>query len=128
MNDALLSRLLELVEKDRTHECEVVDMEGVPIRMHFECLTGDAIGSLRCDCRGDERDYSVAAHMILSLRVRSVALMTNDPKKILGLEEMGVKVSRDMRFHAYLNSRPANSATFRRHTIHACAPGVSTNR
>jgi GTP cyclohydrolase II len=24
---------------------------GVPLRLHSECLTGDAIGSLRCDCR-----------------------------------------------------------------------------
>lgn len=27
------------------------DLEGVPVRVHSECLTGDAIGSLRCDCR-----------------------------------------------------------------------------
>ncbi len=129
---------------------EVVGQEDVPIRMHSECLTGDAIGSLRCDCRDqlesalqaigkmergillylrqegrgigltnkirayalqdqgldtveanhalgfgdDERDYSVAAHMIASLRVKSVALMTNNPKKLQGLESMGIKVSR----------------------------------
>jgi len=30
---------------------DVVDAEDVPIRMHSECLTGDVIGSLRCDCR-----------------------------------------------------------------------------
>lgn len=23
----------------------------MPVRVHSECLTGDAIGSLRCDCR-----------------------------------------------------------------------------
>lgn len=127
----------------------VVGHEDVPIRMHSECLTGDAIGSLRCDCRDqleaalkslgsmergvllylrqegrgigllnkirayslqdqgldtveanlalgfrdDERDYSVAAHMIMSLGIKSVRLMTNNPKKIGGLEELGVKVS-----------------------------------
>lgn len=27
------------------------DREDVPVRLHSECLTGDAIGSLRCDCR-----------------------------------------------------------------------------
>ena len=27
------------------------DGEDVPVRIHSECLTGDAIGSLRCDCR-----------------------------------------------------------------------------
>ena len=30
---------------------EVLDAEEVPVRLHSECLTGDAIGSLRCDCR-----------------------------------------------------------------------------
>ena len=24
---------------------------GIPVRIHSECLTGDALGSLRCDCR-----------------------------------------------------------------------------
>jgi GTP cyclohydrolase II len=121
----------------------------VPVRLHSECLTGDAIGSLRCDCRDqlesalaaigkmecgillylrqegrgigflnkirayglqdhgldtveanlalgfrdDERDYSVAAHMLHSLKVKSVRLMTNNPKKIGGLVSLGVKVS-----------------------------------
>jgi GTP cyclohydrolase II len=30
---------------------DVSGAEGVPVRVHSECLTGDAIGSLRCDCR-----------------------------------------------------------------------------
>ncbi len=128
---------------------DVTGAEGVPVRLHSECLTGDAIGSLRCDCRDqleaalislgsmengillylrqegrgigflnkirayglqdhgldtveanialgfrdDERDYSVAAHMLMSLKVRSVRLMTNNPKKIGGLEALGVKVA-----------------------------------
>jgi GTP cyclohydrolase II len=128
---------------------DVIDQENVPLRIHSECLTGDAIGSLRCDCRDqleaalttigkldrgvllylrqegrgigfinkirayslqddgkdtveanlalgfrdDERDYSVAAHMIHSLRIKSIRLLTNNPKKIAGLEELGIKVS-----------------------------------
>ncbi len=128
---------------------DVVGSEDVPVRLHSECLTGDAIGSLRCDCRDqlesaltalgsmekgallylrqegrgigllnkirayglqdhgldtveanlalgfrdDERDYSVAAHMLLSMKIRSVRLMTNNPRKIGGLESLGVKVS-----------------------------------
>ena len=43
--------------------------------------------------RDDERDYSVAAHMLMSLKVKSVRLMTNNPKKIGGLVSLGVKVS-----------------------------------
>src|SRR5229473_2654626 len=30
---------------------EVLGAQDVPVRLHSECLTGDVIGSLRCDCR-----------------------------------------------------------------------------
>jgi GTP cyclohydrolase II len=128
---------------------DVTGAEDVPVRLHSECLTGDTIGSLRCDCRDqleaalkalgkrekgillylrqegrgigflnkirayglqdhgldtveanlalgfrdDERDYSVAAHMLYSLKVKSIQLMTNNPKKIGGLTQMGVSVT-----------------------------------
>jgi GTP cyclohydrolase II len=129
---------------------DLIGAENVPTRLHSECLTGDAIGSLRCDCRDqlesaleklgneprglllylrqegrgiglvnkirayalqdkgldtveanlalgfrdDERDYAIAAHMIDSLNVRSVLLMTNNPRKIGALTQHGVKVER----------------------------------
>jgi len=128
---------------------DVIGAKDVPIRLHSECLTGDAIGSLRCDCRDqleasltaigkmetgmvlylrqegrgiglinkirayelqddgldtveanialgfrdDERDYAVAAHMLMSLKIESVQLMTNNPKKIAQLEQYGIKVA-----------------------------------
>ena len=128
---------------------DVIGATDVPIRLHSECLTGDAIGSLRCDCRDqleasltaigqmetgmvlylrqegrgiglinkirayelqdggldtveanialgfrdDERDYAVAAHMLMSLKIESVQLMTNNPKKIAQLEQYGIKVA-----------------------------------
>ncbi len=127
---------------------EVSGARGVATRLHSECLTGDAIGSLRCDCRDqletalrrvgqqeqgillylrqegrgiglinkvrayalqdkgldtveanlalgfrdDERDYAIAAHMLGSLRVGSVQLMTNNPAKIRQLTQYGVQV------------------------------------
>jgi GTP cyclohydrolase II len=130
------------------HGLEALDGVDVPVRIHSECLTGDAIGWLRCDCRDqleaslralagmpygillylrqegrgigltnkirayelqdhgldtveanialgfrdDERDYSIAAHMLRSLGVRSVRLMTNNPRKIDGLRALGVEV------------------------------------
>jgi len=43
--------------------------------------------------RDDEREYSVAAHIIKSLRIRSVRLMTNNPRKIAELEQYGVKIT-----------------------------------
>jgi GTP cyclohydrolase II len=128
---------------------DVAGQERVPIRVHSECLTGDALGSLRCDCRDqlemglrllgemdcgvllylrqegrgiglinkirayglqdhgfdtveanlalgfrdEERDFAVAAHMIASLQIRSVRLMTNNPYKITELEKHGVKIA-----------------------------------
>jgi GTP cyclohydrolase II len=128
---------------------DVLGAENVPTRLHSECLTGDVMGSLRCDCRDqlevalqrlasgprglvlylrqegrgiglinkvrayalqdhgldtveanlalgfrdDERDYAVAAHMIASLNIKSVQLMTNNPNKIRQLEQHGVRIS-----------------------------------
>ena len=128
---------------------EVRGHADVPTRLHSECLTGDALGSLRCDCRDqlesslskigemergivlylrqegrgiglmnkvrayalqdrgldtveanlalgfgdDERDYAVAAHMLKSLEVASIQLMTNNPNKIKQLEQFGIRVS-----------------------------------
>lgn len=127
---------------------DVLDQAEVPVRVHSECLTGDAIGSLRCDCRDqlieslerighmergivlylrqegrgiglvnkirayqlqdagfdtvqaneilgfrpDERDYAIAAHMLWSLKVSSVRVMTNNPAKIEDLQRHGIEV------------------------------------
>jgi GTP cyclohydrolase II len=43
--------------------------------------------------RDDERDYAVAAHMLMSLKVESVQIMTNNPKKINQLVQYGIKVN-----------------------------------
>lgn len=128
---------------------DVTGAENVAVRLHSECLTGDALGSLRCDCRDqleaaltaigrldkgivlylrqegrgiglknkirayalqdygmdtveanlalgfrdDERDYAVAAHMLNSLKVKSIQLMTNNPRKINDLKRLGINVA-----------------------------------
>ena len=41
----------------------------------------------------DERDYDVAAHMIDSLRVKSIRLMTNNPHKVEDLTRHGINVT-----------------------------------
>jgi GTP cyclohydrolase II len=127
---------------------DVVGGEEVPVRLHSECLTGDVMGSLRCDCRDqltagletitklgrgallylrqegrgigllnkirayalqergldtveanqalgfrdDERDYAVAAHMLHSLGIRSVRLITNNPEKMRQLTQHRLRV------------------------------------
>ena len=123
--------------------------EPVLARVHSECLTGDALFSLRCDCgtqlqaalrtiahegrgalfylrqegRGigllnkikayrlqdegadtveaneqlgfgaDMRDYTILKPMFEHLGVRSVRVMTNNPRKVAALEELGIDVA-----------------------------------
>ncbi len=42
--------------------------------------------------REDERDYRIAAHMLSSLKIRSIKLLTNNPKKIKQLTDLGIRV------------------------------------
>ncbi len=118
------------------------------VRLHSECLTGDVLGSLKCDCgpqlhealhrisdsgwgillylrqegRGiglinklrayalqdqgfdtvdanvrlgfavDARDFTVAARMLALLGVNELRLLTNNPSKVIGLENEGLSV------------------------------------
>ncbi|MDR3412047.1 MAG: GTP cyclohydrolase II [Formivibrio sp.] len=63
----------------------------------------------------DARDYGVAAEMLASLGVTNVRLMTNNPAKIKGLMEHGIRVeermplevARQARNAAYLDTKAA---------------------
>ncbi|GMV79890.1 MAG: riboflavin biosynthesis protein RibBA [Planctomycetota bacterium] len=122
--------------------------EPVLVRVHSECLTGDAFGSMRCDCgaqlhtamamiedagkgvvlymrqegRGiglvnklrayqlqdegadtveankalgfkpDLRRYGLGAHILYDLGLRRLKLITNNPRKIVGLNAFGLEV------------------------------------
>ena len=127
---------------------DVGDGKDILVRVHSECLTGDALHSIRCDCaaqrdaaleliasegrgvflylhqegrgiglanklrayelqdRGadtveanlalglpaDKRDYGLGSQMLVDLGVREMRLITNNPKKIIGLEGYGLTI------------------------------------
>lgn len=59
----------------------------------------------------DERRYDVAAHMIQELGIRSIRLITNNPKKIEGLRALGVQV--DGRIPLQMTPNPHNDTYLR---------------
>jgi len=54
--------------------------------------------------QADEREYSVAAHILDDLGVRSIRLLTNNPVKIQRLRELGVPVSERVPLQSTVNA------------------------
>jgi GTP cyclohydrolase II len=53
----------------------------VPVRLHSECLTGDAFGSLRCDCR-DQLEKALA---YMGTKTRGIVLYLRQEGRGIGL-------------------------------------------
>ena len=53
--------------------------------------------------QADERDYTVAARILEDLKINSIRLLTNNPKKINGLSEKGVSITARVALHGDIN-------------------------
>lgn len=62
----------------------------------------------RLGFRDDERDYGHAAAMLRALGVEEVRLLTNNPRKVEGLESAGIKVAERVAHHMPVNPHNAD--------------------
>ncbi|HLW09689.1 MAG TPA: bifunctional 3,4-dihydroxy-2-butanone-4-phosphate synthase/GTP cyclohydrolase II [Fermentimonas sp.] len=95
-----LHSALELIEKEGKGVLVYLNQEGRGIglmakaaayKLQEEGLdTVDA--NLHLGYQADERDYGVGAQILRSLDVKNMRLMSNNPKKRIGLESYGLKV------------------------------------
>lgn len=95
-----LHKALQLIEKEGKGVLVYLNQEGRGIglmakaaayKLQEEGLdTVDA--NLHLGYQADERDYGVGAQILRSLGVRKMRLMTNNPKKRIGLESYGLEV------------------------------------
>src|ERR1700722_139287 len=69
---------------------DVAGQKKVLVRVHSECLTGDVFGSRRCDC-GPQ--LHAAMKMVADLGIKRIRLLTNNPKKVVGLEGYGLEIT-----------------------------------
>jgi 3,4-dihydroxy 2-butanone 4-phosphate synthase/GTP cyclohydrolase II len=153
----------------------------VLVRVHSECLTGDVLASLRCDCgpqlhramqgivaegrgvllymrqegrgiglknklkayalqdtRGldtveanellgfgaDERDYGVGAQILSAVGIRQIRLMTNNPRKVVGLEGFGLEIVERVPIEIEANDRNRNYLTTKRDKLGHILKGI----
>ena len=53
--------------------------------------------------QADERDYTPAARILEDLQIRSIRLLTNNPRKVESLRELGVRVKQRLPLHPTVN-------------------------
>jgi len=92
----------------RSHEGRGI---GLPAKIHAYKLQEDGLDTVEANLKlgypPELRDYGVGAQILVDLGIRKMRLMTNNPKKVIGLEGYGLEIVSRVAIHAEPNPHNA---------------------
>jgi 3,4-dihydroxy 2-butanone 4-phosphate synthase/GTP cyclohydrolase II len=117
-----LDRAMELIEKAGRGVVVYLDQEGRGIgllnKLKAYALQDQGADTVeaneRLGFKPDLRDYGIGAQILLDLGLRSIRVLTNNPKKLVGLEGYGLRVGDGVRLEAPSNSENAGYLSTKR--------------